>query len=198
MDVDYTPPAPGALTHPLGDVDWVALGMVTPVKNGSQTFGNSCPLGSIFSAVPAYESLMWINGSTNGTTFSERQVYDCISANPCSTSPQAVWNFINSSGIVTQASYPWRTNSTRHCNATSSPTNMWYNSALTNCSWMQTALQTGPIAAYTYNGNTGFMTYSNGTFTCSGNNSGYVVWLTIVGYTNSTWTGKNSWGTGWG
>jgi len=196
MDIDDTPPAPGALTHPLGDWDWIALGKVTPVKTGN--LSNNCVTGPIFAAVGAYESLMWINNMTNGTTFSERQVYDCISGVICPTTPQAVWNFTKIKGIVTDALYPWTNNSTRNCTSPTGPNTMnWYTSAINNCAWMQTAIQTAPVAAYSYPNQ--LMYYTNGTFNCSGSNSGsYVAWLVVVGYTNSTWTAKNSWGTGWG
>lgn len=206
IKVEDAPPSNVTLASPVGFADWTNTTngtYVTPVKNGGfPNYTSACVSGYIFAAVGAYESLMWISGGSNGAVYSEQQVFDCITnISVCTgSSPQAVWSFINKSGIVLQSAAPWRGSTVRHCNITNGTNKMnSYTYKLLDCIWLRSAVDVSPAVTYTYSFNQ-VVFYSNGTLTCTSRTAPtlYAVWLVIVGYSNTTWTAKNSWGTTWG
>lgn len=89
--------------YPSGSVDWVAKGVVTPVK----TQGALCPASWAFSATGAIESAIQIKHG-HLTSLSEQELIDCSAVFSCviGSVPQAM-DWAVSNGDATEAAYPY-------------------------------------------------------------------------------------------
>jgi C1A family cysteine protease len=89
------------------EIDWVAKGMVTPVKNQL-----SCGSCWAFCAVGVLESWAKLKGQT--VNLSEQQLVDCTTVSPygnygCSGGwPANALNYVKAVGIATTAEYPYK------------------------------------------------------------------------------------------
>ena len=86
------------------EVNWVAKGKVTPVKNQEQ-----CGSCWAFSTVATIESLYAINGNTL-TSFSEQQIVDCntgVNQGCNGGMPYIAMQYVASNGLETENDYPY-------------------------------------------------------------------------------------------
>lgn len=175
----------------VGDVDWKALGKVSPVKNQG-----SCGGCWAFAANGAIESAYLIKGRT--VYLSEQQLIDCSTSygnNGCNGGwMDSAYQYVIDKGLTTQDLYPY-TASNGVCKATAGGPNKILRFVDTpGCTNLATSLNSQPVSVAV--DATNWSPYRSGIF----NNCGTAVnhGVVAVGYTATSWTIKNSWGTSWG
>jgi len=187
---------------PLADeVDWVAKGACTPVKDQGQ-----CGSCWAFSAVEAVESYGFLNHKYNLTKLSTQQVNSCdkvdLGCNGGNT--ESAYDYIRKNGGLTSfANYPYTSGTTSRTgmckkdkakDVVESITG--YKSVAKGESNLKTALNSGPVSICV--AAAAFQTYTHGILKlCPGQIDHCVQ---AVGYSTSGdyWRVKNSWATSWG
>lgn len=173
------------------DVDWVAYGAVSPVKNEG-----SCKANYAFSAVGAIEGANYI-WNRNAVEFSVQQVVDCSSGygnNGCLNGRMDnTFSYVRDRGINLWANYPWAGYLQSCKMATGTFRIGGYNNA-TGCSSLANSLINQPVSVAVDGNN--FQSYNYGVFSNCGTNLSLAALL--VGMTDSYWRVKLSWGTNWG
>lgn len=173
------------------DVDWVAYGAVSSVKNE----GN-CKANYAFSAVGAVEGANYI-WNRNAVEFSVQQVIDCSSSygnNGCNNGRMDnTFLYIRDRGINLWSSYPYA-GQLQSCRSATGVFRIGGYGNATGCNSLQSALVNQPISVAVDGNN--FNSYSYGVFSNCGTNLSLAGLL--VGMTDSYWRVKLSWGTGWG
>ena len=173
------------------DVDWVAYGAVSSVKNEG-----ACKANYAFSAVGAVEGANYI-WNRNAVEFSVQQVIDCsysYTNNGCTNGRMDnTFSYIRDRGINTQASYPY----VGYVQSCKSATGVFRIGGYTNysgCSYLASALVNQPVSVAVDANN--FQNYVTGIFSNCGTNLS--LGALLVGMTDSYWRVKLSWGTTWG
>jgi C1A family cysteine protease len=176
-------------------LDWRTRNGVSPVKDQGQ-----CGSCWAFSTVAFLESQSLIQNQ-KAVTFSEQQLVDCDtgSNNGCEGGlMQTAMEYLQQNGVEGDASYPYVARDSS-CKYNKSKTVASVNAV--NCyenvsnAQLQSYLTTvGPLAIAVDADD--FQLYSSGVLDCQGSQLDHGVLL--VGYTESTWIIKNSWGKNWG
>jgi len=177
-------------TEIVGDVDWVAAGKVSDVKNQA-----SCGSCWAFSAVAAIESLYRFSGQTN--TFSEQQLVDCSGSYGnmgCNGGwMDSAFEFVRDHGINTDQTYPY-TARDGPCKYPSGSFKISTFIDVPGCDNLANALNQQPVSVAVDASNWSY--YRSGIFNncATGVNHGVLA----VGYNDNYWNIKNSWGNAWG
>jgi C1A family cysteine protease len=174
-----------------GDVDWVAAGKVTGVKN--QAACGSC---WAFSAIASLESALLVNGQAQ-QLFSEQQLVDCSQAYGnygCNGGwMDSAFGYIKDHGIATQDQYPY-VGRDQACKLDGGAQKVsgWVD--VPGCTNLANALTKTPISVAVDASN--WSSYKSGVLSTCGTAVNHGVLL--VGSTGSYWTIKNSWSSAWG
>jgi C1A family cysteine protease len=193
--VRVTPTVDGPIAN---DMDWRNNGAVTSVKDQGQ-----CGSCWAFGATDAIESYGKISGKYPLQVLSAQQItsWDTTSYGCQGGWAEHAFNYVVSAGgIMLDRDYSYtsgRTGQTGTCMANPSKfaaTIKGYTAVRKGESNLELALNNGPptvCLAATY-----FQTYTGGILSTCDNNVDHCV--QAVGYTDSYWIVRNSWGTGWG
>jgi len=184
--------------QPSTNIDWVASGMTTPVKNQQQ-----CGSCWAFSATETIESAMLVAGQTPQIG-SPQQIVDCDSndqgCNGGDPAEAMSW-IIQQGGQDSESCYPYTAQDGTCASAQCTPVNKI--SSTTSISQSEsaiyTALQTSPLSICC--DASAWQNYQGGILTASqcGDNVDHAIQLT--GYSSSQggyWIVRNSWGSDWG
>jgi cathepsin L len=181
------------------EVDWRTKGVVTPVKNQGQ-----CDSGWAFSATGAVESVVAIKtGSLK--SLSEQQLVDCSGSYGnygCNggSAPAAFKYIIGNGGIEGESSYPYTARDGRCRFRPENVVARISGSSTLDLHGDEQALQAlvaqQPVSVEV-DASGGFRSYHGGVFSgpCGRTLDQPVL---IVGYDQTSWIVKNSWGTSWG
>jgi cathepsin L len=176
------------------DIDWVAKGGVTPVKDQG-----SCGSCWAFSTMAAVESVHRVNTGSIAN-LAEQQLVDCNTGNSgCDGgSATTALQWLVSHPPDTTASYPYTARQGTCKTATVS--NVRLSGVSLTSSQSESALASalgGSPASVSVYADSAWQHYSSGVLsagvTCSHNHA-----VLAVGFTSTSWKIKNSWGTGWG
>jgi cathepsin L len=174
-----------------GDIDWSAVGKVTPVKNQGQ-----CGSCWAFSAVAAVESEVILYGHPEAD-FSEQQLVDCSRSygnQGCNGGwMDSAFQYIRDKGITSEAAYPYVARD-QACKTDGGSQRITGFVDVPGCDSLLNALFTRPVSVAVDAGN--WSPYRSGIFTNCGSNVNHGVLLT--GASDSFWKIKNSWGPAWG
>jgi C1A family cysteine protease len=174
----------------IGDVDWVAQGKVSGLKNQ----GN-CGSCWAFSAVAVLESWALFKGQT--VNLSEQQLVDCSHSygnNGCNGGLNYKGlAYVKDHGLTTTSAYPY-TAKTQTCQTQGGSFKISGVTTVKGCASIQTAIQSHPIGVSA--DATNWSRYSSGIFSNCAQSINHDIQL--VGYTSSYYTIKNSWGATWG
>lgn len=175
----------------VGDVDWVAQGAVTGIKNQ----GN-CGSCWAFSTTGALEGLSKLAYSAL-ESFSEQQLVDCSSSygnQACNGGlMDNAFKFVKDHGIVHEDQYPYKAVK-QACSISSGPFKISGYVDIKNCNDLATAVTGRPIAVAV--DATNWSAYKSGVFNnCKAQLNHGVL---LVGITDQYWWIKNSWGNSWG
>ena len=174
----------------VGDVDWVAQGKVSGVKNQG-----SCGSCWAFSANGAIESAYLLRGTA--VNLSEQQLVDC-SGSYGNHGCQGGWmdsafQYVRDHGLTTTAAYPYAAvNQACKINSGSYKVSSFVD--VPGCDNLANALNQQPISVAVDASN--WSPYRSGVFNNCASSVNHGVLL--VASTSSYWTIKNSWGTAWG
>merc|ERR1712227_1174781 len=179
-------------------VDWRSKGAVTPVKNQGQ-----CGSCWAFSTVGGLEGA-WEIGTGTLTSMSEQQLVDCSKANNGCGGGNMETGFQYQEGVnvATESSYPYtaRDGSCRTSGySTAVPRGgvTGYRSVSASTSALKSALNQGPVSIAIEADQYAFQGYTGGVIS-SGCGTQLDHGVTAVGYTDSYFIVKNSWGASWG
>ena len=171
----------------VGDVDWVAQGAVTDVKNQGQ-----CGSCWAFSTTGAIEGLYWLSNKSL-KSFSEQQLVDCSVLNMgCNGGlMDRAFNYVQNHGITTEDKYPY-TAVKGKCSQNSGEYKI--KGHTDGCTNLATALVGRPISVAV--DATNWSPYKSGVFNNCKTALNHGVLL--VGSTDQYWKIKNSWSATWG
>jgi C1A family cysteine protease len=173
------------------NIDWVADGKVTPVKNQGQ-----CGSCWAFSAIAAVESAVLLAGRPQ-QLFSEQQLVDCSrgygNAGCNGGWMDSAFKYIIDNGITTSAAYPYAARD-QTCAIQGGSFKIKGFIDTPSCTSLTNALSGRPISVAVDASN--WSPYRSGVFSNCGTSVNHGVLL--VGATDSTWVIKNSWGGSWG
>jgi len=175
----------------VGDIDWVAEGAVTRVKNQ----GN-CGACWAFSTTGGIEGLSKIAYGTL-KSFSEQQLMDCSTSygnQGCNGGiMDNAYKFVIKNGVCTDDEYPYKAVKSTCKNLTCKFTISGFTD-IKNCNDLATAITSRPISVAV--DATNWSPYKSGVFNnCKASLNHGVL---LVGATDQYWKVKNSWGTSWG
>ncbi|CAG9316030.1 unnamed protein product [Blepharisma stoltei] len=183
--------------------DWTLMEAVTEVKNE-----RGCNSSYIFAAVGAVESLLYLQGKTNGTLYemSEQVILDCDKKATCKGEDIAVpLDFMQSMGTVIEAFYPYEGNSYR-CQFDLMPPDLLFNISgyrqiqPNNYTALYEAITINPVVVFMNIGSEDFFSYEAGVYgedLCQASPLNHA--MLAVGYSEGEFIKfKNSWGPNWG
>ena len=175
----------------LQDVDWVAQGAVTNVKNQGQC--GSCWAFSTTGGLEGLSKLAY--GGLQ--SFSEQQLVDCSGSygnQACNGGlMDNAYKYVRDKGIVHEDEYPYKAVK-QACKQNSGPFKVSGYTDVRNCNSLSAAIQGRPVSVAV--DATNWSRYSSGVFSnCSTRlNHG----VTLVGVKDNAWWIKNSWAASWG
>jgi hypothetical protein len=190
--------------YPDGDLDWVAKGAVTGIKDQGQ-----CGSCWSFSTTGAVEGIVQIKHGQL-TPLSEQELMDCSYSYgnlACNGGlMDNAFKYVMANGLCTEAAYPYTAKSSLDCKASSCSASA--NSKITGYTDVKStetnlgaAVDMQPISVAIEADQSGFQLYKTGVFcgVCGTNLDHGVL---AVGYGTDSgsdyWKVKNSWGTSWG
>jgi cathepsin L len=208
----WVSPVTGPNTYPNGQVDWVAAGAVTPVKNQGQ-----CGSCWAFSTTGSVEG--WIKAVKGAAliSLSEEELVECSTSygnDGCNGGMYTyAGKYIHASGDTTESAYPYSSSAgvtgtcacgkTNACTPSTDTLQLTAITMFTGENAIGTHCDTQPVSVAIQANQAVFQDYSSGTFCSSlcGTNLDHAV--LVVGYANDSkgtpyWKVKNSWGTTWG
>ena len=175
----------------VGDVDWVAQGAVTPVKNQGQC--GSCWAFSTTGGLEGLSKLAY--GGLQ--SFSEQQLVDCSGSygnQACNGGLMtSAFKYVRDKGIVHEDEYPYRA-VRQTCKQDSGAFKISQYTEVTNCNDLVNAIQARPVSVAV--DATNWSRYSSGVFNNCSNRLNHGV--TLTGVTDDYWRIKNSWAASWG
>ena len=173
----------------VGDVDWVAQGAVTGVKNQGQ-----CGSCWAFSTTGGLEGLYWLNNKSL-QSFSEQQLVDCSVLNlGCNGGDMGrAYTYVKNHGISLESEYPY-TAVKGKCVKDSGAFKVNGHTDVAGCTNLANALVARPISVAV--DATNWSPYKSGVFDNCKTSLNHGVLL--VGATDAYWRIKNSWSTTWG
>jgi len=175
----------------VGDVDWVATGAVTAVKDQGQ-----CGSCWAFSTTGSLEGLSKI-GFSNLQSFSEQQLVDCSIAygnHGCSGGlMDNAFRYVKEKGITTEAAYAYHAKKGT-CESQGGSFKISGHTDVTGCTNLANAVTGRPISIAV--DATKWSPYKSGVFSDCGTSLDHGVLL--VGVTDQYWKVKNSWSASWG
>lgn len=174
-----------------GDIDWSAVGKVTPVKNQGQ-----CGSCWAFSATASIESAYLLQDNTS-VSLSEQQLVDCSRSygnQGCNGGwMDSAFDFIIAKGITDTATYPYVARD-QSCKVATGGYKIAAYVDTDGCTDLLNSLSARPISVAV--DATNWSPYRSGIFTNCAKNVNHGVLL--VGATDDYWRIKNSWGASWG
>ena len=174
----------------IGDVDWVAKGWVSPVKNQGQ-----CGSCWAFSATGAMES--WSLSKGKSANLAEQQLVDCSRSygnQGCNGGwPSSALKFAKDHGMASTSQYPYVARD-QTCKMTSGDFKIAGTATFSGCSGLTNGINAHPLSVTVDASN--WSPYKSGVFNNCKSSINHAVLL--VGVTGGNWKIKNSWGTGWG
>ena len=175
----------------VGDVDWVAGGAVTGVKNQGQ-----CGSCWAFSATGGLEGLSKIGYGTL-ESFSEQQLVDCSGSygnQACNGGlMDNAFKYVKDHGILHEDEYPYKAVK-QTCSKNAGPFKISGFTDIKDCNSLASALTGRPISVAV--DATNWSPYKSGVFNNCKTSLNHGVLL--VGVSDQYWWVKNSWGTSWG
>jgi len=175
----------------VGDVDWVAAGAVTGVKNQ----GN-CGSCWAFSATGALEGLSKL-GYGSLQSFSEQQLVDCSGTygnNACQGGlMDYAFKFVKDHGITSEGAYPYKAVKGT-CSTNSGSFKISGFTDVNGCTNLANALAGRPVSVAV--DASLWSNYAGGVFSNCKTSLNHGVLL--AGVTDAYWYVKNSWGASWG
>jgi len=178
-------------------VDWTTRGAVTPVKDQGQ-----CGSCWAFSTTGGMEGA-WQIASGSLTSMSEQQLVDCSTRNSgCNGgSMELAFTYAGTTNVATESSYPYtaRDGTCKTSYSTAIPRGgvTGYKSVSQSTSALKSALNTGPVSVAIEADQMAFQMYSGGVLS-SGCGTNLDHGVLAVGYTDTAFKVKNSWGRSWG
>ena len=192
----------GSASAVVPDVDWVAHGVVNPVRN--QLACGSC---WAFSTVCTIESANAIAGR-GLLSLSEQQLVDCAGSEGnqgCNGGEMMLgFQYVVAHGLAEGTSYPYRARDGRCRFAMPAAKIASYRRLASNEEAMAEVLQTQPVAAALEADSKAFQFYHSGIFNdpACGTQLDHAVVITALGTDQRSqqryWRIRNSWGSGWG
>jgi len=175
----------------VGDVDWVAAGAVTPVKDQGQC--GSCWAFSTTGSLEAVSKLSY----SNLQSFSEQQFVDCsifYGNHGCSGGlMDNAFRYVKEKGITTEAAYPYHAKK-GSCEVEGGSFKISGHTDVTGCTNLANAVTGRPISV-AVDANK-WSPYKSGVFNDCGTSLDHGVLL--VGISDQYWKVKNSWSASWG
>ena len=175
----------------LGDIDWVAKGDVSRIKNQGQ-----CGSCWAFSATGVMESIFFIKGQKNAD-LSEQQLVDCTRPQGnqgCNGGwPSSALKYVQANGIASEAEYPY-VGRDQACKKQGGNWKIAGFNSLSGCNGLSSGINNSPISVTVDAGR--WSSYRSGVFNTCGSSINHAVLL--VGIVGGNWKIKNSWGTSWG
>lgn len=175
----------------VGDIDWVAQGKVTAVKNQG-----SCGSCWAFSATGVLESWALIHGK--GThSLSEQQLVDCSRAQGnqgCNGGwPSNALNYVKANGIASESEYRY-VGKDQSCQKNGGSFKISGQQSFSGCNALTSGINSHPISIAV--DATNWSPYKSGVFNNCKTTLNHAVLL--VGVVGGNWKVKNSWGASWG
>jgi C1A family cysteine protease len=182
-----------AAGQPPEAVDWVARGVVSPVKDQGLCGGDYA-----FATAAAVNSAHAIF-KKGLADVSEQQILDCSGSyggHGCEGADlESGFKYIVAHGFTTSAAYPYQQNSgTCKINGGKSRIKSYSTIPDGNCSALQAAVAQQPVVVAVDASN--WDSYKGGVFSDCGTNVNHAV--LVVGYTPDYWIVQNEWGTAFG
>lgn len=187
----------------VSSVDWRDQKAVTDVKNQAE-----CGSCWAFSAIETLESHEFLVNKKPLTILSEQELVSCDKTdNGCGGGiMQSAYTWLSTHGVYTEAEYPYtsQTGNSGTCKKISSPTKFsnitGYTMIGNNYTDLSNATAKYPVAI-AVDASKWSQLYTGGIFTyqqCGGSNVQLDHGVQVVGFTDTKWLVRNSWGSGWG